>query len=317
MGDGGTSGTLVMNGFSQTFSDLGNHNGNTGSAIINGSATASTLSVNYNGAGRTFSGTIGGTGDAGNIALIKAGTGTLTLDGSLLYSGDTSVDGGTLVLGSAALADVSNVNINGSGVLDLAHGASDTVNALFFDGIQQASGTWGATGSGAANIDDTRFAGTGVLNVTTGGVANPYDSYEVANNIVGAGPEVDSDGDSIPNGIEFVIGGVSDPGIGQNDLGLLPTISLVNADPDLDTNFEDYLLFTYRRTDAAAGVNAFGQYSFTLNNDWVEAQAGVDGVVIDETDDGFDPGVDQVDVYIPRSLSPDGRMFGRLNVDIP
>jgi hypothetical protein len=52
-------------------------------------------------------------------------------------------------------------------------GVTETVDMLFLDGEQQASGTWGATGSGAANVNDTFFTGGGVLSVTTGS-AIPY-----------------------------------------------------------------------------------------------------------------------------------------------
>ena len=31
-----------------------------------------------------------------------------------------------------------------------------------------------------------------------------------------------------------------------------------------------------------------GEYSFTLNNDWTAAEGGVNGVIIDETDDGYE-----------------------------
>jgi len=44
-------------------------------------------------------------------------------------------------------------------------GTSDTVKGLYFGDALQASGTWGATGSGATNINDTYFSGTGMLNV--------------------------------------------------------------------------------------------------------------------------------------------------------
>jgi len=37
-------------------------------------------------------------------------------------------------------------------------GATDTISALYFDGVLQAAGTWGGTGSGADNINTTFFA---------------------------------------------------------------------------------------------------------------------------------------------------------------
>ena len=50
--------------------------------------------------------------------------------------------------------------------MNLAYGG--TVNKLIVDGVEMAAGTYGATGSGAANIRDDIFTGTGVLTVTAG-----------------------------------------------------------------------------------------------------------------------------------------------------
>ncbi|MDO5319111.1 MAG: hypothetical protein Q4G65_10825, partial [bacterium] len=54
---------------------------------------------------------------------------------------------------------------NAYGKLELAEGVHQKCFALSIDGVDQARGTWGATGSGAQHVDDTRFAGKGVLNV--------------------------------------------------------------------------------------------------------------------------------------------------------
>ena len=85
------------------------------------------------------------------------------------------------------------------------------------------------------------------LNLTV----NPVEKFGVwmAGYGLNAGATDDSDDDSIPNAIEFVIGG--NPA-SQPDNNFLPTISLVTEDPDNNNSDEDYLLFTYRRTDLAA-----------------------------------------------------------------
>ncbi|MBK1825762.1 beta strand repeat-containing protein [Haloferula rosea] len=309
LGDGGTSSTLVLNGFSETVADIGGHNGNIGSSIIGGAASESTLIVNYNGGGRTFEGFIGGPGvNEGNLALVKSGTGTLTLNGLLDYQGSTTVSDGVLSLSFPDLDDGADVNINTTGVIDLAHGASDTINALFFDGVLQAAGTWGATGSGAANIDDSRFTGTGVLDVTTGAVGTPYDLWETANGIAGAGRDVDSDGDGVENGIEFVIGG--DPN-GADSNSLLPTVVVDATD----------LVFTFRQTQDSAGEDVFVEYGTNLTG-WTEAEAGEpvgpNPVTIATTTDGFAPGVDRVEVTIPRALFGGGETgFARLVNEAP
>jgi len=101
--------------------------------------------------------------------LTKLGAGSLTLSATNTYNGNTTISNGTLIISAAYLADTSDVNIATGGKLQMNFAGSDTVNALKFDGVAQANGTYGATGSGAANIDDIHFAGTGVLQVGEAG----------------------------------------------------------------------------------------------------------------------------------------------------
>src|SRR5207244_4538507 len=52
-------------------------------------------------------------------------------------------------------------------------GGSDTVGALVLGGVAQASaGTYGSSASGATNVNDTFFSGTGTLTLA-GGATNP------------------------------------------------------------------------------------------------------------------------------------------------
>ena len=48
---------------------------------------------------------------------------------------------------------------------------------MYFGSTQQAAGTYGSSSSLATFTDDTRFAGTGMLTVTTGAVSNDYDTW--------------------------------------------------------------------------------------------------------------------------------------------
>jgi hypothetical protein len=57
-------------------------------------------------------------------------------------------------------------------------------------------------------------------------------------------------------------------------------------------------------------------YSTSLAS-WSEAQAGEDGVIIDEVADGFGTGIDQVTVRIPKALGPSGKLFAKLQIVIP
>jgi autotransporter-associated beta strand protein len=129
-----------------------------------------------------------------------ANSGTTTLSGANTYSGGTTVSGGALtvsgasaklgtgnvsVLGTAttltistgvtnAIADTATVSLAGDvthngiadfGYLTLQSGVNETVATLFLNNVLQAGGTYGATGSGATNVNDEYFSGSGVLTV--------------------------------------------------------------------------------------------------------------------------------------------------------
>ena len=102
-------------------------------------------------------------------SLTMQGTGTLTLSSGLnSYTGDTSVETGILSIKSAYLSDASALYIATGAVMNLNFGgAADTIAALYFNNVLQAAGTWGHTGSGASNINDTFFSGSGMVQVVT------------------------------------------------------------------------------------------------------------------------------------------------------
>ncbi len=128
----------------------------------------------------------------------------------------------------------------------------------------------------------------------------------------------DPDLDGIKNGMEMVLGG--NPATVM-DTALLPTIALVNADPDNDTTFADYLLFTYRRSDlsVSAGVTVDCETDTDLLATWTAA-TGAPGVVI-LVDDNFTftppaaANTDRVRVYVPRGANT--TLFGRLRAVVP
>ena len=121
---------------------------------------------------------------AGASSLTYSGDGTLTLSGTNTYSGGTTVASGTLAVVSGTLGS-GDVTVNG-GVLSLSgagnmigdgqtltiangakvvlsNGVSETVYALVLGDTLAYRGFWGASGSGAANIDDIHFSGTGIV----------------------------------------------------------------------------------------------------------------------------------------------------------
>jgi fibronectin-binding autotransporter adhesin len=147
----------------------------------------------------TVSSAIGGTG-----ALTKRGEGTLALSGVNTFSGATTVNGGTLRLKTGAALNSAALNVNSGGTLaldagsflnflavlsvnstgkvSLATGFSGLISGFKVNGINQAAGTWGATGSGAAHTNDAIFSGAGTINVATGYDGLPADGSWGVNN---------------------------------------------------------------------------------------------------------------------------------------
>ncbi|MFD0892290.1 autotransporter-associated beta strand repeat-containing protein [Luteolibacter ambystomatis] len=101
-------------------------------------------------------GTIGAT-------AVKVTGGTVTFSVATTHTGGTSVTGGTLSLSAnSLLADGGAVEVSTGATLDLNFTGTDQITKLTFDGVEQATGTWGAPGSGADHTD-SRITGTGKL----------------------------------------------------------------------------------------------------------------------------------------------------------
>ncbi len=115
-----------------------------------GSAFA--LTVGNNNSSTTYSGVMSGTGN-----LIKVGTGTLNLTGANTYTGNTTVNGGTLELALATLSTNSTVSIASGAKLKLDFSGGDRVAALVLNGVTHSSGIYNAANTPAY------IAGTGNL----------------------------------------------------------------------------------------------------------------------------------------------------------
>lgn len=136
---------------------LGALSGSSFQRLTDTSGNPITLDVGSNNADTTYSGPIAGSGN-----LIKSGTGTLSLAGLNVYSGNTTVNAGTLFLGQECLANASTLTIASGATVSLEHGTVDKVAALVLNGVPQPAGIYGEGTSGGY------ITGSGSIEVYTG-----------------------------------------------------------------------------------------------------------------------------------------------------
>jgi fibronectin-binding autotransporter adhesin len=169
--------TLDLNGFSNTIGSLAGNG-----SVINSATTAPvTLTVGIDNTSTTFSGVIGPIG-AGDISITKIGSGTLVLTGNNLYSGSTTISGGTLELGNGGVTGAIAGN-----VIDNATLAFNRSNQYTFAGtingtgrvLQAGTGTLTLSGSnsysggtevdsGTLAVDNSSALGVGNVTVNAG-----------------------------------------------------------------------------------------------------------------------------------------------------
>lgn len=121
----------------------------TGGGVVDTNGFSTTLNIPISGGG----------------GLTKTGNGTFTTTAASTYAGNTTVTGGTLALSAAGLNDASTVSIGSGAFLALNFSGSDTVAALFINGVQQQAGVYDSSNSSGA------ITGAGTLTVTTSPVA--------------------------------------------------------------------------------------------------------------------------------------------------
>ena len=113
-------GFFDLNGNSEVVATLSG----TGGTVDNTAASKSaTLTCSGNNTA-TFSGTIQNSGSGAKLVLVKAGTGTLTLNGANTYNGGTAISAGTLVVGTTNNVAMAYTNTGGTLRVDVASASS-------------------------------------------------------------------------------------------------------------------------------------------------------------------------------------------------
>lgn len=256
LGDGSTndSGVLKLDSNSQTLAGLLTAGTGTGNSVVNGNATAATLTLSIS-ASNLFGGVLGGAGtNENNFALTKTGAGVLTLSGTNTYTGATNILAGTLQAGAAGGGTVFGVNsaitlADAAGVVLDLNSFSQTVGSLDGGGSTGGQVTLGsATLTLGGNNASTTFAGVisgagGTLIKTGTGTlilsgANDYTGLTtvssgyltVGNNAalggIAGGTSVASGGTLVlADGIKVTGETVGISGSGVNSMGALQTVA--------------------------------------------------------------------------------------------
>ena len=245
-------------------------------------------------------GDISGTG-----GVVKNGNDRLWLNGTNTYTGDTTVNAGTLRTTGSSIIDTGKLVIDGGKVEPVG---SETVGSLFFGAVEQGPGTYGSTSSAATTQDDSRFSGTGVIVVPA--ASTPFETWAGGTG-PGLGFDEDFNSDGVDNGIAFLLGAAG-PGVDANDR--LPTVS-EDGSGNLVMQF-DCLPSAARGTAElrVAHSNALASWTATVDEvpDVDDAVADNDVTFVVGVGPVGPPALNSVTATIDGSAAAGGKLFGRL-----
>jgi autotransporter-associated beta strand protein len=309
IGTTGVSGTSVfdMNGFNQTITGLATQGGL--SQVTNTGTAPATLTLRPIFTAPSFPGII--TDGTSKISLVKEGSNTQTLTGINTYTGNTTVAEGSLAITQPYLANAADVSIGANGTLALNFVGSDVVNALTINGVAKSPGDWGSTASGAANVDQ-QLIGTGILSVTTGPTASPYDSWAAAAGLTGqaGAATADPDGDGLQNLLEFALGSSPTTGSAAQPTTQPSTGNLVVSFSRSDAS-EGAATLSFQVSDDLSNWPAGSEFAIPATTDTSGTLPG--GATVTVTENGAD--ADTVVVTLPNGAT--GRKFARLKATQP
>jgi autotransporter-associated beta strand protein len=254
LGDTGTTGKLVLGsagGFPRNQKLAGlTTSGNGGSVVGADAAVDSVLTLDI-ATSNTFGGTLGGPGTNENkLTLVKEGAGVLTLAGANTYSGNTTVNNGTLVLADDArltfvlgsssgvtntIAGTGNATLNGDFIIDTTAADALETGTWTLEDLPTLAGPYATTFSVVGFTDAggdkwTKPNGpakqytfdetTGVLTLgPSSGNFAAWANDPLKGNIPGEPASGDFDHDGISNLVEYALG--KNPRVSNPQAGVL------------------------------------------------------------------------------------------------
>jgi len=157
-GNSSYSGDTTISGGTMRIEEAGTLGGGNYAGQITNNGT-----LNYaSSSAQTLSGVISGTG-----AVIKSGSGLLTLSGNNTYTGDTTVQVGTLEVANPVLYTNSTVSIGSGASIQLDFAGMNQIKSLVLNGVAQPAGIYNSSTPGGY------ITGTGSLQVLSSGPSGP------------------------------------------------------------------------------------------------------------------------------------------------
>jgi autotransporter-associated beta strand protein/parallel beta-helix repeat protein len=153
-----------LNGTTQTINGLNATNGSPANTVVKSSAVGGVLVVGGNNTDSLFGGVL--ENGAGTLALIKTGGGTFTLTNDNTYSGNTTINQGTLALsGAGSLVNSALLTLTSGATLDVSGRADQTFTLSNGQTLE---------GDGTINVNLTTVPGATILpgNPTSLGALN-------------------------------------------------------------------------------------------------------------------------------------------------